>query len=309
MSTNISTENTVYEALKRIVGEEWVRQEEPMRTHTTFRIGGPAEYFVYPKSEQELCEILQLCREQNIPWFLLGNGSNLLVGDKGIRAVVISLEKGWSQIEIEGTTVTVGAGALLSKTAKMAASESLTGLEFAAGIPGSIGGAVVMNAGAYGGEIKDVLESVRILTSEGKIEVLQANDLMLGYRTSCVSERGYLVLEAVFCLEHGKEEAIRERMQELAAARKEKQPLEYPSAGSTFKRPQGYFAAKLIDDAGLRGFRAGDAEVSQKHCGFVINRGNATAKDVLAVCDEIQKRVEKQFQVKLEMEVKKIGEF
>lgn len=297
------------DVLSDIVNEENVRCNEMMSAHTTFRIGGPADYFVMPKNESMLLKLMDFCKKEGIPWYVVGNGSNLLVADKGIRGIVISLEKGWNDIRIEGTMLYVGGGTMLSRAAKAAADRSLTGMEFAAGIPGTVGGAVVMNAGAYGQEIKDVLCKVKVLTKEGDICWILAQDLELGYRTSCVKEKEYLVLEAVFCLNMGEKDSVYEKMAQLAASRREKQPLEYPSAGSTFKRPVGFFAGKLIDDAGLRGFSVGGAAVSDKHCGFVINKDHATAQDVLELCVQIQKQVQEQFGVLLEMEVKKVGEF
>lgn len=299
----------IYEALCRMVGSSQVRCAEPMRLHTTFRIGGPADYFVTPMTKEELQDIVIFCEKEEVPWYILGNGSNLLVADKGIRGVVISLEKGWNTVQVVGNCVEAGAGALLSRVAKAAAAEELTGLEFAAGIPGSVGGALVMNAGAYGGEMKDVLRDAEILTRDGEILRMSAADLELGYRTSCIPKKQYLVLQAVFELKRGDKEAIYARMEELANARREKQPLEYPSAGSTFKRPQGYFAAKLIDDAGLRGLTVGDAQVSEKHCGFVVNKGQATADDVQKLCEKVQRTVYEKFGVSLEMEVKQVGDF
>ena len=229
------------------------------------------------------------------------------MGDRGIRGLVIEMLSKEDEICVEDDCITVGAGMLLSKTANRAAEHGLTGMEFAAGIPGSIGGAVVMNAGAYGGELKDVLESVRVMTPDGEVKELKTEELDLGYRHSCIPERGYIVLSARIRLEKGDPEAIRVRMDELAAKRREKQPLEYPSAGSTFKRSEGYFAGKLIEDAGLRGYQEGGAQVSEKHCGFVINRDHATASDIAGLCGTVQKRVYEQFGVKLETEVKMLG--
>ncbi|MDO4295513.1 MAG: UDP-N-acetylmuramate dehydrogenase [bacterium] len=306
-SVDRQEETAIGKALRAIVGEEQLHCEEPLSRHTTFRIGGPAEYFVLPRNEEELCAVLKLCEERKLAWYLIGNGSNLLVSDAGVRGVVISLEKGWRELRIQGNAMRVGAGLLLSKVANAAAAASLGGLEFAAGIPGTVGGAVRMNAGAYGGEIKDVLREAKVLTKEGRTKVLTKEELQFSYRQSCVSQKGYLVLEVVFELHPAAESEIRQRMQELSVSRREKQPLEYPSAGSTFKRPEGYFAGKLIEEAGLRGFAVGDAQVSEKHCGFVINRGNATAEQVMSLCEHIQKKVQEQFGVKLEMEVQKMG--
>lgn len=297
-----------YNRLVDIVSKEAVLENEPMSKHTTFRIGGNADVFVSPKVSQ-VSEILALAKEFDVPVTVIGNGSNLLVGDKGIRGLVLSFGKEAEEILLEGTRMTVSAGTILAKAAAEAAKNSLTGLEFAAGIPGSLGGAIVMNAGAYGGEMKDVVVSAKVLTPEGEIKELSKEELDLSYRHSCVPEKNYIVLEATFELTPGDETAIREMMADFKGRRVEKQPLEYPSAGSTFKRPEGYFAGKLIQDADLRGYQVGGAQVSEKHCGFVINKGDATAKDVLQLIEDVKKIVYDKFQVELEPEVKMIGEF
>lgn len=239
----------------------------------------------------------------------MGNGSNLLVSDKGYRGVVIQLWKNFSDIETEDNTITVKAGALLSKVAAEALEESLTGMEFASGIPGTMGGAVMMNAGAYGGEMKDIIREVTVLTREGELLTLSKEEMNFGYRTSVVKEKGYVVISAELQLRKGDREEIRKVMDELKERRVTKQPLDMPSAGSTFKRPEGYFAGKLIMDAGLRGFSVGGAQISEKHCGFVVNKGDATAADVLGLIGEVQKRVQEKFGVALEPEVKFLGEF
>lgn len=290
------------------IGSDNVRQNEPMKSHTTFRIGGPADYYLCPHSTKELQEVLVICREEQVPFFILGNGSNLLVSDKGYRGVVVQLWKNYSDIKTEGTCITAKAGALLSKIAAEALDAGLTGMEFAAGIPGTLGGAVVMNAGAYGGEMKDIIREVKVLDRAGNIQTLSGEEMNFGYRTSIVKERGYIVLSAVLELKPGKREEIRRNMEELKGKRVSKQPLDMPSAGSTFKRPEGHFAGKLIMDAGLRGFSVGGAQVSEKHCGFVVNKGNATAEDVLELIREVQEQVKKQFGVELEPEVKFLGE-
>lgn len=297
------------EKLQTLLGKEKVLVKEPMSSHTTFRIGGPADYFVMPSDAGELAGILKICREENMPYFILGNGSNLLVGDQGYRGVVIQLSKNFDEITVEGTMVTAKAGAMLIRVAKEAGKAGLTGLEFASGIPGTIGGAMVMNAGAYGGEMKDVVSSVTVLTGEGEVKTLTGEEMNFRYRGSVVEDRGYIVLEAVLKLSEGEPEKIQARMDELSLQRKTKQPIEYPSAGSTFKRPEGYYAGKLIMDSGLRGFRVGGAQVSEKHCGFVINTGEATASDVMQLIRAVSDRVEEQFGVALEPEVKRIGEF
>ena len=295
------------EKLCRTVGEQGVKRDEPMKKHTTFRIGGPADIFVTPEDESQFLAAVRLCRQEGMPYYILGNGSNLLVSDSGYRGAVIETEKALSRLEADGETLKAGAGILLSALAKEALRLSLTGLESASGIPGTLGGGVVMNAGAYGFELKDVLESVRLLDREGNVRTVPAGELKLGYRYSMIPETGSIVLEAALRLKKGDPEAIRARMEELAAQRKSKQPLEYPSAGSTFKRPEGYFAGKLIDDAGLRGFQVGGAQVSEKHCGFVINRGDATAEDVMELCRQVQEKVFQKFGVRMDMEIRKLG--
>lgn len=297
------------EKLQKLLGEAKVLVQEPMASHTTFRIGGPADYYVMPETTEELAEVLNVCKEEKVPYFILGNGSNLLVGDHGIRGVVIQLYKNFDGIIIEGTTVTARAGAMLIRVAKEAGKAGLTGLEFASGIPGTIGGAMVMNAGAYGGEMKDVVTAVKVLTKDGEILTLTAEEMKFRYRGSVIEEQGYIVLETVMELEKGDPQEIQSRMEELSIQRKTKQPIEYPSAGSTFKRPEGYFAGKLIMDAGLRGFQVGGAQVSEKHCGFVINTGGATAADVMQLIKSVSDKVEAQFGVPLEPEVKRVGEF
>ena len=297
------------EKLQNLIGEAKVLVNEPMASHTTFRIGGPADYFVMPETVEELAAVLKLCKEEAMPYFILGNGSNLLVGDKGFRGVVIQLYKNFDGIVLEGTKITAKAGAMLIRVAKEAGRVGLTGLEFASGIPGTIGGAMVMNAGAYGGEMKDVVTAVTILTKDGEIKTLSGEEMNFRYRGSVVEDEGYIVLEAVMELKEGNLEEIQVRMDELSVQRKTKQPIEYPSAGSTFKRPEGYFAGKLIQDAGLRGYQVGGAQVSEKHCGFVINAGGATAADVMNLMKDVSDKVNAQFGVTLEPEVKRIGEF
>lgn len=298
-----------YEKLSKIVRKEQILEEEPMKKHTTFRIGGPAEYLILPQTTEEIADVIKLCRQEEIPWYIVGNGSNLLVADEGVRGVVIQLLRNFNQIQVEGCQIRMQAGAQNAAVAKRALDASLTGFEFAAGIPGTIGGAVVMNAGAYGGEMKDILKEVTVLDPNGMIRTIPAEELELGYRTSIIARKGYVVLEAVIVLKTGAPKEIKAAMDELKEKRVTKQPLEYPSAGSTFKRPEGYFAGKLIMDAGLRGFSVGGAQISEKHCGFVINKGNATAKDVTELMDETKKIVMEKFGVALEPEVKRLGQF
>ncbi len=302
---NNSIENMFCMAL----GSDNVKLYEPMKKHTTFRIGGPADYYLCPHSTEELQKILQICKEKKLDFFVLGNGSNLLVSDKGYRGAVIQLWKNFSDIMVKGTDITVRAGALLSKVAAEALEAGLTGMEFASGIPGTMGGAVMMNAGAYGGEMKDIIKEVTILTKEGEIQTFSKEEMEFGYRTSIVKEKGYVVISVVLQLKKGDRTEIRKVMDDLKERRVTKQPLDMPSAGSTFKRPEGYFAGKLIMDAGLRGFSVGDAQISEKHCGFIVNKGNATAADVLGLIGEVQKRVQEQFGVTLHPEVKFLGEF
>ena len=297
------------EKLQKLLGGAKVFVNEAMASHTTFKIGGPADYFVKPETVEELAAVLKLCKEEEVPYFILGNGSNLLVGDKGFRGVVIQLYKNFDGMTIEGTTVTAKAGAMLVRVAKESGKAGLTGLEFASGIPGTIGGAMVMNAGAYGGEMKDVVTSVTVLTKDGEIKKLSGEEMNFRYRGSVVEDEDYIVLEAVMELKEGNLEEIQARMAELTVQRKTKQPIEFPSAGSTFKRPEGYFAGKLIQDAGLRGFQVGGAQVSEKHCGFVINAGGATAADVMSLMQQVSDKVNEEFGVTLEPEVKRIGEF
>ena len=298
-----------YQKLIEIIDEKRVFQDEPMKAHTTFRVGGPADYFVCPKCNSEVEKLVSLCQEVGMPYYILGNGSNLLVGDKGYRGVVIQIYKEMNDIQVQGEHIYMEAGALLSRIGSIALEAELTGFEFAAGIPGTMGGAVVMNAGAYGGEMKAVLESVTVLTPNGEILVLKNEELELGYRTSIIAKKDYVVLSAIIKLNYGNKEAIREKMNELKIQRTTKQPLEYPSAGSTFKRPTGYFAGKLIQDAGLRGFQVGGAQVSEKHCGFVINKDNATAADIVELMNQVSAIVKEKFGVELEPEVKRLGEF
>ena len=296
------------EAIKTIVDENRIRLQEPMSRHTTFRIGGMAEIFLMP-TIKEAVDVITLCRAKKIPYTIIGNGSNLLVGDKGIPGVVIEFGANASSIEVKENMIRAEAGALLSKVAHKALEASLGGMEFAAGIPGSIGGAVVMNAGAYGGEMKDIIEKVYVLDENGAQLELDRDALDLGYRHSCIPEKKYIVTKVVLELVPRNEAEIRSEMKELNEKRAEKQPLQYPSAGSTFKRPEGYFAGKLIMDAGLRGYQVGGAQVSEKHCGFVINKGDATAADICQLMRDVSDKVQAQFGVVLEPEVKMIGEF
>ena len=299
--------NKMLTKLEELIGKGHVLYDEPMKKHTTFRVGGPARALVEPGSAEDVKSVVEFCKSEQIPYYIVGNGSNLLVSDKGYDGVIIHLFKNMSAMRIEGNKVYVQAGALLSKVAVQAGRKGLTGMEFASGIPGTLGGALVMNAGAYGGEMKDVVREALVMRKDGKLLRLKREELELGYRTSVIAREGYVVLSVLLELRKGDPEEIETRMQELRTARTEKQPLEYPSAGSTFKRPEGYFAGKLIMDAGLRGYRLGGAQVSEKHCGFVINTGDATAKDVMNLIRHVQSEVSRQFGVELEMEVKTLG--
>ena len=297
-----------YDKLNNVIAKDSIVIDEPMSRHTTFRVGGPADFFVTPKAKEEVRDVIRICKEAGMPYYIIGNGSNLLVSDAGYRGVIVQIYKEMNEVKVEGDLVKAQAGALLSGIAAKALGAELSGFEFASGIPGTIGGACVMNAGAYGGEMKDVLESVTVLTGEGKIIELGRNELELGYRTSVIAKKGYIVLGAVLKLERGDGEKIKTYMDELKEKRVTKQPLEYPSAGSTFKRPEGYFAGKLIEDAGLRGFQVGGAQVSEKHCGFVINRDHATAADIMELMRQVQIRVKENSGVDLEPEVKRLGD-
>lgn len=299
----------LYEKLREILCGDQIRVDESMEKHTTFRVGGPADFFVTPYSGDELVKIISCCKEENVPYYIIGNGSNLLVSDNGYRGVVIQIYKSMSRIEVYENRITAQAGALLSGIAAKALENGLSGFEFAAGIPGTLGGACVMNAGAYGGEMKDVLEQVTVLSREGEIIKIPAQSLEMGYRTSIIAKKEYIVLEAVIGLHKGDAQEIKAQMEELKERRVSKQPLDFPSAGSTFKRPEGYFAGKLIQDSGLRGFQVGGAQVSEKHCGFVINKEHATAADIAELMRQVSEKVKKDSGVTLEPEVKRLGEF
>lgn len=295
------------EVIKAYVPEGDVLEREPMSRHTTFRIGGEAACFVKISSMEQLKKLLHYFRQVELPYFVIGNGSNLLVSDEGYEGIILQVGDRFGRIEVKGTRMEVQAGALLSSVARCAMEHGLTGLEFASGIPGTTGGGVVMNAGAYGGEMKQVVREVTVLSKEGEILTLAGEDMEFGYRTSVIRNRSFIVLQVALELSCGDKKEIQATMEELGRRRREKQPLEYPSAGSTFKRPEGYFAGKLIMDAGLRGYSAGGAQVSEKHCGFVVNRGNATARDVAAVVKEVQERVKDKFGVPLEQEIIYLG--
>ena len=295
------------DSFKKIYNDSEIKIDENMSNHIHFKVGGPVDILLIPSKVNQVVETLKICKNENIPYFIIGNGSNLLVKDGGIRGVVIKLSN-LLFIEVKDNTIKASSGTLLEDVSKKAVENSLTGFEFACGIPGSVGGAVFMNAGAYDGEIKNVIKEAEVLDRDGNIMVLSKEELELGYRTSKVMKDNLLVLSATFELTKGDKEKIQERVDELTEKRESKQPLEYPSAGSTFKRPEGYFAGKLIQDAGLKGASVGGAAVSEKHSGFVINNDGATAEDVLNLIAHVQNEVKKQFGVELHTEVRIIGE-
>lgn len=298
-----------FEFIGAHVPKEDILLNEPMDKHTTFRVGGKARCFVRISEAGQLAPVVSGLKEREIPYFILGNGSNLLVGDEGYKGVVLQIGSKMSRLILENNCIRAQAGALLSQVARYAQQNALTGLEFASGIPGTTGGGIVMNAGAYGGELKQVVESVTVLDENGQAVTLGKDAMEFGYRTSIIKKRPFIVLEAVFRLCQGDPEEIQARMDELAQQRKEKQPLEFASAGSTFKRPEGYFAGKLIMDAGLKGYSVGGARVSEKHCGFVVNTGSASAADIMKVIREVQRRVRENTGVSLETEIILLGDF
>ena len=295
--------------IERILPAGQILRDEPMSRHTTFRVGGAAKCLIRVDDKEQLKKLVPYLHITGQKYFILGNGSNLLVGDKGYSGIVVKLEDGKDGITVEGERMKVSAGTLLARAAAKARDHGLSGMEFASGIPGTMGGAIVMNAGAYGGEMKQIVESVEVMNMEGEILVLDNDTMEFGYRTSVVKSRPFIVLDTVLALNKGNKDEIGGRMDELAKQRREKQPLEYASAGSTFKRPEGYFAGKLIMDAGLRGFGIGGAKVSEKHCGFIVNTGNATAEDIREVIEEVQHCVKAKFGVTLEREIIYLGDF
>lgn len=295
------------ELFKDIYLENQIELNSNMSEHIYFKVGGPVDVLVVPNDFEQVVKTIEVCKENKIPYYVIGNGSNLLVKDGGMKGVVIKLTE-LNNISSEGEDITADCGVLLKDVSKLAVQNELTGFEFACGIPGSVGGAVFMNAGAYNGEISEVIKCAKVLTRDGEIKDLNKEELELGYRSSKVMKEGGIILRATFTLKKGEKEAIQNRVDDLTEKRESKQPLEYPSAGSTFKRPEGYFAGKLIQDAGLKGYSIGGACVSNKHSGFVINKGGASAKDILDVIHHVQDEVMKQFGVKLDTEVRIIGE-
>jgi UDP-N-acetylmuramate dehydrogenase len=299
----------IFNQLCNISGVENVFVDEPMYKHTTFKVGGKADYYIIPQTVEEIRELVSFLKTTDLPFCVIGNGSNLLVSDMGYHGAIIQISKNFNRIKVNGTSIEAQAGALLADIAEKSCEAGLKNFEFAAGIPGTIGGAAVMNAGAYGGEMKQVLIRIIVTDEDGNMIKLSNEELNLGYRTSIIGPNHYTVLEAEIGLEQGNTEQIKQLIEDYQQRRADKQPLEFPSAGSTFKRPEGYFAGKLIMDSGLRGFSIGGAQVSEKHCGFIINKGNATANDIITLIRYVQNKVWEQFEVKLETEVKMLGEF
>lgn len=299
----------VHEYIQQIVPPEDVLRNEPLSRHTTFRVGGEADLFIRVGSREQLIQLIPFFKKLEIDFFILGNGSNVLVSDQGYQGAILQIGDRLSEVTVNGNFITAKAGALMSKIAECAQVHGLTGMEFASGIPGTIGGGIMMNAGAYDGEMSQITQSVLIMNHAGELMELNRETMEFGYRTSVVKNRPYIVLEVTIVLEPGNREEIKAKTARFAAERREKQPLEVASAGSTFKRPEGHYAGKLIMEAGLRGFSIGGACVSEKHCGFVVNRGKATAADILEVIKEVQDRVYERFEVTLEREVICLGEF
>jgi len=299
---------SIGKAIAEIVGSINVTTDEPMKNHTSFQVGGPADIYVTPESAEHIIQVLEFCRQNNIPFFIMGRGSNLIVRDGGMKCVVIDTSKKFNNYTVDGETITADAGILLSKLANIALKHSLSGLEFASGIPGTLGGAVVMNAGAYGGEMSHVVEETLYIDRDGKNVLLNNTEHEFGYRSSILQKNGGVVLRTKVKLKKGDAESIKDLMNELNFRRKENQPLEYPSAGSIFKRPPGYYTGKLIEECGLKGYKYGGAEVSAKHCGFIVNTGGATAGDIINLIEYIKSTVMEKYGVLLETEVKIVGE-
>lgn len=299
--------STIFKLLKEKISVENILLNESMSKHTSFKIGGPADFFIVPNDTDELTHALNICKENNINYYIIGNGSNLLVKDSGYKGMIIQVYKNMNNITVEDECIVAEAGALLSKIANVACENSLTGFEFASGIPGTIGGAVYMNAGAYGGEIKDVIVEAKVINKQGELTSINKNDLCLGYRKSIIQENKNTIVSAKLKLHKGNQKEIKALIDDFNNRRKSKQPIDMPSAGSTFKRPEGYYAGKLIMDSGLRGYSIGGAQVSEKHCGFVINKGNATYEDVVNLIEHIKTTVHDKYGVTLEPEVRILG--
>jgi UDP-N-acetylmuramate dehydrogenase len=298
----------IYESLLNIVGQENVKLDEPMKKHISFRVGGPADILVKPTSETQLSDIMVLIKKEKVPYLIIGNGSNLLVKDGGIRGVVIEISNNFNNFDIKGTNVKIESGALLSVVGKAVSREELKGFEFAAGIPGTLGGAIAMNAGAYGGEMKDIVKSVKLMDTDGNIFEFTNEQMEFEYRKSILSRTDYIVLSVEIELQKGNYDEIKATMKDFTQRRVSKQPLSLPSAGSTFKRPKGHFAGQLIEECGLRGLTLRGAQVSEKHCGFVVNLGNTTAKDLLELMYVVKSTVNAKFGIMLEEEVRILGE-
>lgn len=308
MGVDVMDIDTVYKELLEVIPQDHVLLNEPMKKHTSFRIGGPADIMVFPSELNHIRWSLSMSKKHQIPIFVMGNGTNLLVRDKGIRGIVLKIAEKYSQIWVEGQNIRAQAGVLLSKLSNAALQAGLTGLEFASGIPGSLGGAIAMNAGAYGGEMKDVVQSVTAMDDKGNEYYLQSEDIRFGYRRSIIQDRKWIVLEVSMYLDKGDYEKSKAFIADLSQRRREKQPLSFPSAGSVFKRPVGYYTGKLIEDAGLKGMRCGDAQVSKLHANFIINLGNATSDDVLSLIDMVKQKVKEQFGVEMIPEIRVVGE-
>lgn len=302
------TKQLLVPLLEGIVGSGNIKVDEPMKMHTSFRVGGPADILVTPVSVSQLSEILKLCKRENVPILVMGNGTNLIVSDNGIRGVVIKIYDNMNGCSVENDTIRAYGGILLSKLSSVALENGLTGLEFASGIPGTLGGAVAMNAGAYGGEMKDIVFETEYMDKDGELKVLRNEEHEFGYRTSFIQKQSGMVIRSVLKLRKGNKDDIKALMRDLTKRRQAKQPLDMPSAGSIFKRPEGYFAGKLIEDSGLRGYQIGGAQVSDKHCGFIVNTGNATARDIINLIKHVQATVKMKFGVEMQTEVKIIGE-
>ena len=306
----VNNMDEIFEGLKALAPDITVLQGEPMKDHSTFKVGGPADFFVTAGSPESLLKVIDFAKEKKLPLLVLGNGSNILVKDKGIRGIVVSMPgaRKFAELSVNGNVITAGAGVMLATLAAKAAEAGLSGLEFAGGIPGSLGGGVYMNAGAYGGALSDVIKTITVIDPEGNIKTLDAADCHMAYRDTRFMKTGEIICGATFELAAGNTDEIRARMKELNEQRRAKQPLEYPSAGSTFKRPEGYFAGKLIEDAGLKGYSVGGAQVSEKHAGFIINKGGAAAADILSLIEYVQEKVYAENGVRLEPEVRILGE-
>lgn len=302
-------EQNIIDEIKYRVSSDRVWTDEPMSQHTTFRIGGNADVFVSISNDVELVNLINFLKENNISYFVIGNGSNLLVSDDGYRGVIIEIGSHYNDIRVRDNQIIARAGAMLSKVSHIALENNLAGMEFASGIPGTVGGAIIMNAGAYGGEMKQIALNIKVLMPDGTITVLSNEEMKFEYRNSRAKKEGIIILQVTYQLAQGDREVIDGIMRDLNMKRRDKQPLEYPSAGSTFKRPTGYYAGKLIEEAGLKGYCVGGAQVSEKHSGFLINKDNATAKDMYQLIFDVRNKVKESSGVELEPEVIFLGDF